>query len=180
MHNGNITPDQIKTWDQIRTEAWNLQMWRHTNTQLIVSWIINGINSVLTFLPTSTVADETSINIPTTQAYCETYCCSNVALYSCGEEIKLRMKEITVFMRWWYELRYIYFLHTWINKLFSEENDDRRTLFAARKVAGSATCKQSKTVWNFVVLSGQFVEDKEMFVFTHCFFFFFFGITNLD
>ena len=31
-------------------------------------------------------------------------------------------------------------------KLFSEENKVLRTLSVARKVAGSATCKQSKTV----------------------------------
>ena len=43
------------------------------------------------------------------------------------------------------------FFHEWINKLFSEENQVR-TLFEARKVAGSAIYKQSKTEWNCVVL----------------------------
>ena len=38
-----------------------------------------------------------------------------------------------------------------INRLFSEENKVRRALFEARKVAGSATCKQSKTDGNCVV-----------------------------
>ena len=42
------------------------------------------------------------------------------------------------------------FFHEWINKLFSEENQVR-TLFEARKVAGSAIYKQSKTEWNCVV-----------------------------
>ena len=37
-------------------------------------------------------------------------------------------------------------------KLFSEENKVPWKLFEARKVAGSATCKQSKTEWNCVVL----------------------------
>ena len=38
-------------------------------------------------------------------------------------------------MRWWYKLRGKY---------------DPSTLFEARQVAGSATYKQSKTVWNVV------------------------------
>ena len=42
-----------------------------------------------------------------------------------------------------------------MNKLFSVENKFPRTLFETRKVAGSATYKQSKTVWNCVVLEGQ-------------------------
>ena len=40
---------------------------------------------------------------------------------------------------------------------FSDENNVSRTLLEARKVAGSATCKQSKTVWNCFVLLDQFV-----------------------
>ena len=43
-----------------------------------------------------------------------------------------------------------------MNKLFSEENKDSRTLFEAWKVAGSTTYKQSHTVWRLVV-QGQFV-----------------------
>ena len=38
------------------------------------------------------------------------------------------------------------FNHKWIIKLFSEENKVPGTLFEAKKVAGSATYKQSKTV----------------------------------
>ena len=49
------------------------------------------------------------------------------------------------------------FFHNWVNKLFSVGNKVPRTLFEARKVAGSATCKQSKTVLNCVVLWGHFV-----------------------
>ena len=41
------------------------------------------------------------------------------------------------------------FFHDWINKLFPEEDNVPTTLFDARKVAGSATYKQSKTVWHF-------------------------------
>ena len=44
----------------------------------------------------------------------------------------------------------------WIDKLFSEENKIHRSLFEAGNVAGSATYKQSKTVWNCVVLWAQF------------------------
>ena len=40
--------------------------------------------------------------------------------------------------------------HHWKNKLLSEEIKVPRTLPEARKVAGSATFKQSKTVWNCV------------------------------
>ena len=45
-----------------------------------------------------------------------------------------------------YKLRNILFFHKRINKLFSEENKVPRTLCEARKVAGSAKYKQSKTV----------------------------------
>ena len=38
--------------------------------------------------------------------------------------------------------KYVY-IHKWINKLFSEENN--KTLFEARKMAASVTYKQSKT-----------------------------------
>ena len=41
---------------------------------------------------------------------------------------------------------------TQINKLFSEENKSPTTPFEARKMAGSATYRQSKTVWICVVL----------------------------
>ena len=51
--------------------------------------------------------------------------------------------------------KYDFFFHKWIKKLFSEENKVPRTLFEARKVAGSAKYKQSK--WNCVVLFGQFI-----------------------
>ena len=47
-------------------------------------------------------------------------------------------------------LKYVLF-HNWVNKLFSEENKVLRTLFEARKVAGSATSKQSKTAWKCLV-----------------------------
>ena len=39
------------------------------------------------------------------------------------------------------------FFHSWINKSVSEENMVPRALFEAREVTGSATYKQSKTVW---------------------------------
>ena len=54
--------------------------------------------------------------------------------------------------------------HNWINKLFSEEYQVPRTLFEAGKVTGSATYKQSKTVWNCVVLKCQFVYSVSLFV----------------
>ena len=40
----------------------------------------------------------------------------------------------------------MYPFHSWINKLFSEENNVPRKLLEAREVAGSATYKQSGTV----------------------------------
>lgn len=43
------------------------------------------------------------------------------------------------------------------NKLFSEESEVPRTLFEVEKVAGSSTYKQSRKVWNCVVLWGEFV-----------------------
>ena len=46
----------------------------------------------------------------------------------------------------------LFIFPNWTNKLFSEENKVSRTLFEARKVAGSATYKQSKTELNCVVL----------------------------
>ena len=59
-------------------------------------------------------------------------------------------------------------IHNWINKLFSEENKVPRTLFEARKLAESATYKQSKTAWNCVVLWVQFLysvsEDLSLLV----------------
>ena len=59
--------------------------------------------------------------------------------------------------------------HNWINNLFSEENNLPSTLFVARKVAGSATYKQSYTVRNFVVLKGQLSSHKNKeFVYLAC------------
>ena len=49
------------------------------------------------------------------------------------------------------------FIHNWMKKRFSDENKVLRTLFEAGKVAGSATYKQSQTVWTVFVLQGQFV-----------------------
>ena len=52
----------------------------------------------------------------------------------------------------------------WIKKLFSEENKLPRTLFDARKVAGSATYKQSsmKSCCSFTVsLYIKFTESKD-------------------
>ena len=46
------------------------------------------------------------------------------------------------------KLRNIYLFHNCINKLLSEENKVPRALFEDRKVAGSATYKQSTTVLN--------------------------------
>ena len=44
--------------------------------------------------------------------------------------------------------KYIFFFsYNWINTLFSEKNK----VLEARKVAGSATYEQSKTVWNCIV-----------------------------
>ena len=40
----------------------------------------------------------------------------------------------------------IFFSHKWINKLFSEENKVPRTLFEARKAAGSTKYKQYEIV----------------------------------
>ena len=48
-------------------------------------------------------------------------------------------------------LTQLFFFYDW-NKLFSEENQVPETLFEVRKVAGSATYKQSTTLWNCVVL----------------------------
>ena len=45
---------------------------------------------------------------------------------------------------------YSFFSHKWINKLFSEEKRVSRTLFEARKVAGSAKYKQMKTKSMFI------------------------------
>ena len=47
-----------------------------------------------------------------------------------------------------YSYKDINAFHNWINKLFTEKKKFPRTLFEARKVAGSATYKQIKTVWN--------------------------------
>ena len=58
------------------------------------------------------------------------------ALCSFGEEIQTQNYEI---------IMQILFIFS-INKLFSEENKVPGTQFEARKVAGSATCKQSHTV----------------------------------
>ena len=42
--------------------------------------------------------------------------------------------------------KYVFFFHKWINKLLTEEDKVHRTLFEARKVAGSAIYKQNKTL----------------------------------
>ena len=54
-------------------------------------------------------------------------------------------------------LNLIFNIFSILNKLFSELSEVPRTMFVARKVAGSATCKQSKTIWSCVVLYGHFV-----------------------
>ena len=43
-------------------------------------------------------------------------------------------------------------IQTWKSELFSKDNKVPRTQFEARKVVGYATYKQSKTVWNCVIL----------------------------
>ena len=48
--------------------------------------------------------------------------------------------------------KYLSFPYWGKSELFSEENKVPRTLFEARKVAGSATYKQSETVLNCAVL----------------------------
>ena len=50
--------------------------------------------------------------------------------------------------------RNIYSFHKLINKLLSEEYKVPRTLFEAGKVAGSATYKQNKTVFNCAIIWG--------------------------
>ena len=52
------------------------------------------------------------------------------------------------------------FFHNWINKLFPEENKVPRRLFEARKVSGSATCKQNTTLWNCVVIYSVYTVMK--------------------
>ena len=54
----------------------------------------------------------------------------------------------------------IHFFH----KLLSDENKVPRILSSDGKLAGSATYKQSKTVWSCVDLQGQFVTKNEEFV----------------
>ena len=61
--------------------------------------------------------------------------------------------------------------HKLIKKLLSEEDKVPRTLFEARKVAGSAKCKQSKTVGICAVLYIKFVysvkslmKSKSLFI----------------
>ena len=61
------------------------------------------------------------------------------ALFRFGEEIQAlnsniyNIDEVVIY------IRNIYLFHNLINKLLSEENKVPRTLFEARKVAGSAT-----------------------------------------
>ena len=62
------------------------------------------------------------------------------ALRSFGEEIKTQNCNIYNIKRVMIRTQiYIIFYHNLINELFSEENKVPRTLFGARKVAGSAT-----------------------------------------
>ena len=56
-------------------------------------------------------------------------------------------------------MKYVFF-YNWINKLFSEENEVPRTLLEARKVAGSATYKQSETVWRCVCVFSWFGHEN--------------------
>ena len=66
----------------------------------------------------------------------------------------------------------IFFFHNWMNKLFLEENKVTRTLFVARKVAGTATYKQSKTVWHCtfnVTLFIQFIQSWKQRWFVYLF-----------
>ena len=62
---------------------------------------------------------------------------------------------------------FVFFLN-WINKLFSEENKVPKTLFEARKLAGSATYKQ----WNSMKLCCPFrsvcIQTWKQFVYLVC------------
>ena len=51
-----------------------------------------------------------------------------------------------------------------MNKLLSEANKNPRTLFEARKVAGSATYKQIQTAWK-ASLFVQFIQSWEQWEF---------------
>ena len=77
------------------------------------------------------------------------------ALCSSGEEIQTQNFNIYIIN----EVMEQALFHIWMNKLFSEENKVPRTLFEGRKVAGSATYKQNKTVWSCVILWGQIVHS---------------------
>ena len=69
----------------------------------------------------------------------------------CSFEDEIQTRNFTIY--YFNEVKYkFFFFHNWINKLFSEENNVLKTLFEAREVAGSGKYKQSKTVWNCVVL----------------------------
>ena len=58
----------------------------------------------------------------------------------------------------------IYLIHKWVNKLFSEENKVPRTLYEARKVAGSATYKQSKVKQYEIVLSFKVLKTTRVYL----------------
>ena len=59
----------------------------------------------------------------------------------------------------------MYLSRKWINRLVSEENKVSRTLFEARKVAGSAKYKQCKWVWNCVI--SLFIQSWDQREFVH-------------
>ena len=76
------------------------------------------------------------------------------ALCSLEEEIKTQNINIYSIT----EVNKCVTFHNWINNMFLEENKVPRTLFEERKVAESATYKQTyKTVWNCVCLFGHLV-----------------------
>ena len=68
----------------------------------------------------------------------------------CSFEDKIKLRILTY---WHIDFSF----HKWMKVLFSEENKVPRTLFEDRRIVGSATYEQSKTIWNCVVLYGQFV-----------------------
>ena len=75
-------------------------------------------------------------------------CCSfKGALCRFGEDIQTQ--DFNIYVIKVVEVMQTPKLENWINKLFSEENNVPRTLFEARKVAGSATYKQA---WSCVIL----------------------------
>ena len=71
-------------------------------------------------------------------------------LKQCAQSGVVLEKEFKL-KQWRKNANYVFF-HNWINKLFSKGNKVPGRCLKARKVAGSATSKQSGTVWNSVVL----------------------------